>query len=693
MKQLLKNNKEIMKYWDFNKNDNELLNKATLGCHNKAWWICVKGHSYEQEIRSKVKGVGCPICSNKKVLKGYNDLATTNPKLLKEWNYSKNEILGLNPESVTKGAEKKVWWICPKCNESYECYIYSKKEKQGCPYCRKLIGVGVNDIFTIKPCWKKYWNYEENEKRGINPYNLRRRSHIKVNWICSICGKSFDRLLAKTKEEVICNNCARNKGALKRIKTYIEKYGSLLERYPEILKEWDYEKNTELNPNEVTSHSEQKVWWICPYGHSYKSSIAHKVDGRGCPKCSKENSVSFPENAIVYYLKKVDDDIIESYQPEFLVGKEIDIYIKSKNIGIEYDGANWHKDSTRDLEKNKLCYDNNITLYRIRENKCPILNSTSRDLYVGTDDNYNSLNKIIRDLIKELYNKEIIVDIDFDRMEILKLVSYTIKQKSLEIMFPDIAKEWDYEKNKGLLPSQFYATSGRKVWWTCPKGHSYDCTISHRTVDKNGCPYCSNQKILRGYNDLATTNPELLKEWNYEKNNKEGIFPYNVFQGTHKKVWWKCAKGHEWVTSILNKKRRGCPICSKRTNDITITHPMILSMWDYNENNKNNIYPQNFSHGSDKKVWWKCPYCGNKWQQRISHIVNGVGCPKCKNSIISKKLSKKVAQYSMEGKLIKEYDSLTKAEIETGINRSNICHACKDDKYTAGGFLWKYVKN
>ena len=541
----------------------------------------------------------------------------------------------------------------------------------------------------------KYWDFAKNEKDGINPSKLGRNSHTKAFWVCSNCGCSFERTISKVKETVLCKDCSIKKGVTKRIKTYTEKYGSLLEMYPEIIREWDYEKNSGLDPNEITSHSSQKVWWFCPNGHSYKSSISHKVVGRGCPKCSKEKSISFPEKAIVYYLNKVDDEIIESYQPEFLNGKEIDIFIKNKNIGIEFDGANWHKDTSRDLEKNKLCFDNKITLYRIRENKCPILNDTSKDIYIEMNDNYKSLEEVISNLIKKIYKKDVIVNIDQDRMEILKLVSYTIKQKSLELLFPEIAKEWDYEKNKGLLPSQFYATSSRKAWWICAKGHSYDCTISHRTVDNNGCPYCSNQKVLRGFNDLETTNPKLLEEWKYEKNNKEGTFPYNVFQGTHKKVWWKCNKGHEWLASVVNKSRRGCPVCSnnliiKGINDITTTHKDILSMWDCENNNKNNWYPENYSYGSSQKVWWICPTCGNKWQQRINHIVNGVGCPKCKNNIISSKLSKKVVQNSMNGNIIKTYDSLTQAELETGINRSNICKACKDNKFSAGGFIWKY---
>ena len=60
----------------------------------------------------------------------------------------------------------------------------------------------------------------------------------------------------------------------------------------------------------------------------------------------------------------------------------------------------------------------------------------------------------------------------------------------------------------------------------------------------NNCPYCGNQKLLRGYNDLATTNPKLAKEWNYAKNT---FGPETVMEHTNKKVWWKCEKGHEWL--------------------------------------------------------------------------------------------------------------------------------------------------
>ena len=120
MSNLLKDNKEIMKYWDYEKNDNDLLNKITIGSQKLVWWKCEKQHSYQQIVRSKTKGVGCPICSNKLIVKGINDLATTNPELLQEWDYSLNNV---KPNQISKGSEKKVWWKCNKCGESYESFF------------------------------------------------------------------------------------------------------------------------------------------------------------------------------------------------------------------------------------------------------------------------------------------------------------------------------------------------------------------------------------------------------------------------------------------------------------------------------------------------------------------------------------------------------------------------------------------
>jgi hypothetical protein len=126
---------------------------------------------------------------------------------------------------------------------------------------------------------------------------------------------------------------------------------------------------------------------------------------------------------------------------------------------------------------------------------------------------------------------------------------------------PVLASEWHPTKNGDLLPTMVSLHSGKKIWWECSLGHEWQATVANR-VKGRGCPYCSNKQILQGYNDLATTNPEIASEWHPTKN--ETLLPTMVSSGSHKKVWWKCKSGHEWETAIYNRiAGSGCPICAK----------------------------------------------------------------------------------------------------------------------------------
>ena len=128
----------------------------------------------------------------------------------------------------------------------------------------------------------------------------------------------------------------------------------------------------------------------------------------------------------------------------------------------------------------------------------------------------------------------------------------------LKTIYPELAKEFS-NKNKNTVDN-YTKKSGKKVWWKCPKGHEYEEIISNRVKGSN-CPYCSNHKVMTGYNDLATTHPQLLEEWNYEKN--ANLKPTNIVAGTSKKLWWKCKKcGNEWqATGNKRINGRGCPKC------------------------------------------------------------------------------------------------------------------------------------
>ena len=124
------------------------------------------------------------------------------------------------------------------------------------------------------------------------------------------------------------------------------------------------------------------------------------------------------------------------------------------------------------------------------------------------------------------------------------------KSINLSTTYPEIAKEWHPTKNGAITPDMVAPKSGKKAWWLGPCGHEWEAVISSRTRGV-GCPYCSNYRALAGYNDLATTEPQLAQEWNYEKNGS--LKPTDVTSGSHKIVWWKCSRGHEWERDINNR--------------------------------------------------------------------------------------------------------------------------------------------
>ena len=135
------------------------------------------------------------------------------------------------------------------------------------------------------------------------------------------------------------------------------------------------------------------------------------------------------------------------------------------------------------------------------------------------------------------------------------------KENNLKFLFPNIAKEWHPTKNSNLKAKDVTKSSGKKVWWLCPKKHEYITAVGHRTSGKN-CPYCSGHKTSKE-NNLKFLFPNLAKEWHPTKNEK--LRPEDVTKRSGKKVWWLCSKGHKWLSIIASrtdkKKPSGCPYC------------------------------------------------------------------------------------------------------------------------------------
>ena len=116
------------------------------------------------------------------------------------------------------------------------------------------------------------------------------------------------------------------------------------------------------------------------------------------------------------------------------------------------------------MRKNYNCIKDGIKLYRIREG-LPLLNDSSIDYVVQR--NQEDLSKILKLLLSEIAETIVDVDLKRDAIAIENLREYTEKENSLLFANPEIANEWNCEKNGNIKPEHYAANSHKKVWWKC----------------------------------------------------------------------------------------------------------------------------------------------------------------------------------------------------------------------------------
>lgn len=621
-------NPELAKEWSPKLNKKLVPSDVIAGSSKKVWWQCNKhkNHQWKATIGARNNGGGCIYCSNQKVLSGYNDLATTNPELAKEWHPTLNE--GLTMKEVFAGSSMKVWWQCSK-GHGWKAPICNRNGGSGCPYCSgRCAIIGVNDLETINPTLAKEWHSTKNH--NLTPNDVLPSSNKKVWWICTK-GHEWQSIIGNRTKERGCPYCSNRKvlsgyndlattnpelakewhplkngnltsnsvtaGFNRKVWWQCNKqkehewmaivgsrnsgsgcpycsnnkvsvgYNDLATTNPELAKEWHPSKNGELTPFDVTAGSNKKAWWQCRKGHEWEASISNRNKKRGCNKCNAGKQTSFPEQAVYFYLKQV----VAAESRASVFGVEVDVFIPSWNIGIEYDGLRFHnsdKSAAREAKKNKIMSENGINLIRIKESK-EVIADGYNIIYCVPDAQYNYLEStlnILAEVLAEMRCTPITLDVNIerDRIKVMEQYIENEKEHSLAINNPTVASEWHPTKNGRIKPDQVSFSSAQKVWWQCGRGHEWQASI--KTQNKGShCPYCSNRILLVGFNDLETTNPELASEWHPILNGDRASC--DVTYNANKECWWQCRKHkeHAWMAKVNDRNGGvGCPYCSNR---------------------------------------------------------------------------------------------------------------------------------
>lgn len=240
----------------------------------KVWWRCGKGHEWQAALNSRVSlGRSCPYCSNQAVSSGENDIVAVAPHMTKLWHPTLNG--DMKPTDITPGSRKRIWWQCER-GHSWKAPPYSIKAGTACPYCSGRNAIpGETDLATVHPHLVKMWS----PRNKLLPTEVTAASHKKAWWICEKGHEWEAQIDTLTVMGCGCPYCAGKRA--------IPGETDLVTLRPDLMEQWDFEKNT-LNPGELTVASHDKAWWKCELGHSWQSMVFSRTreNSAGCPYCT-----------------------------------------------------------------------------------------------------------------------------------------------------------------------------------------------------------------------------------------------------------------------------------------------------------------------------------------------------------------------------------------------------------------------
>jgi len=498
----------------------------TPGSNRRVGWRCKKGHRWIEAVYTRASGSQCPYCSNNKVLTGFNDLQTKFPKLAKQahrW----------DPSCTLPRGNKPVKWQC-ESGHVWESSIYRRISlKSGCPICSgKKSQAGFNDLKTIHPAIAK-------QADGWDPRTVRPGSNKKVRWKCSKGHLWVSAIVDRTGQGQGCSYCTG--------KRVLKGFNDLVTTHPEIAGEafgW--------NPDELSKGSQQKKKWKCLHGHSWLASPGSRTRGTGCPVCS--GNVVLPRYNDLNYRRPEIAAQADGWDPSTVI--EFSTHKRKWKCPV---GHTWTA-----AVSNRSAGDTG----------CPIC--AGQEMLVGFND--------------------------------------------LVTTHPELAKQAD-----GWNPNQERASRHVKKNWLGTCGHRWIAPISARAYGGFNCPYCSGKRTLKGFNDLATTHPEVARQ-------ADGWDPTTVTNGSGLTKPWRCQGGHTWRAKVAARVDRGdkrgndCPYCSGNKllvgfNDLATTYPTIAAQahgWD----------PTSVTRGSHSRRTWECEN-DHKWKATVHDRTSGTGCPSC----------------------------------------------------------------
>lgn len=546
------------RYFNFDKNKNiDIYSIPLRNSDIPINWKCPDcGYEWSAPLASRIDGKkgsytfrGCHQCYLHSVDR-ITPVASI-PKLVKYWDFKRNKGIDINLTSAN--SYNSVHWRDKACGYEWEESIKGFNGRaDGCPFCtgkQNAIILGKNDIFTICPELTSIYDFETNERSGVDICSLAPNSKIEAHFKCKKCGNEWDSPIANRTKlrngKHVFVDCPKCSNKLFRKKPYSEEYPDLVAMY-----------RNDLNHVKLDSIKGAKAinytyyhWKCLICGETFESTLgamtqSHNTPTKGCPYCSHtkvRKGESFGD---------MHPELIEEYDPS----NEIDIFKAFPN----------GKESVKWICK--ACdhkWEAAFALRHMGSGKCPKCYKVGRN----------------------------------------------IKEECFAAVYPEYVELWSSDNER--TPYDTFYTSNLWIHWNCQNcGSVYGAEIKDMISGDANCPYCKGMKVLAGFNSLKVKNPELAKQISpLNEVDADHILPskHSV------QLWRCPDCGGDYAATTLDMENGyTCPYCNDRLllkgfNSFGDKHPDLLEEMDEIANYLLPYTEFDVLDASDKKFWWTCP--------------------------------------------------------------------------------------
>ena len=551
------------------------------------YWNCPDcGEEYQAILLSVLRAIRetgkppCPYCTGKKPRKG-ESFADVHPDLMEEFD-SENTV---DPYEYFPDAHTNVGWICKNDpTHKWMATFAARHNGRGkCPVCSRLYVIkGINSFADIFPQYVHLWSPEN----SLGPDEILFDSLTLYLWDCDDCGQDFS---ARTIDISRWKGCPYCNG-----KKLLKELNSVAVKFPDLAARWS-DKN-EQKADEILPSIKASYYLDCnKCGGTYLTSLQKAIAGEDkCPYCSGRrllrgyNSLAaiYPDIAASYSKRnKQSADEVLSTSPKF-------VYWDCDECGGTYLAPLQEK--INGTAKCPYCNDKRVL---------PGYNSVAVR-YPEAAARLSSKNEKTADEILATSNRSYYVDCDkcgepyLDRLQDIiagedecpycndrrVLSGYN----SVAVKYPDIAKRWSDKNEK--TADEVLPTDRGSYYLNCPEcGGAYPAKLQEAIAGKDECPYCSDRKVLPGYNSFDVKHPDLMEEWDYRANYVLAD-PKQIKDTCTTRVWWICRKNQDHVYPMTVKNRvmyekRGreaCPYCKGRRRKLShfMPKPKFDNEWD-----------------------------------------------------------------------------------------------------------------